>query len=525
MEKDRKPNIKTGSFNFSQIERYFLGAPQKSGFHKVSNRTFSDLDLEDVFKFIDRTHSCVGQQYLYHMLRTIPRDRDRVHGLESTIDVFKKNPALRRLVTDELGKLHRRDAYYISSLLYGEHIAEPKWLWVIKVLSGVSLAATALSFFFPQLLILLLLLFPVNMYIHYWNKNNLYQYGSSIPQMLIMVQIARRLLSISELTVSEHIRKAADSLRSSGLKMSIFKMEARLQSEIGQIVDYLLELVKASFLVEPVLLFSSLRIIKVKTEDISKVFHLIAEVDVALSILALRESVRHHCRMHTDSQMGGISAKEMYHPLIWDGVSNDIMLEGQSALLTGSNMSGKTTFVRMVGINAILGQTINTCFAKEFAMPVMKVQSAIRISDDLLDGKSYYLEEVITIKRLVEESTAGDRSLILLDELFKGTNSVERIAIGKSVLSYLARQGNLVFVATHDRELADYLGDAYALFHFTEIVENETIHFDYKIKPGKLATTNAIRILGLNRFPAEIVDEAMRLSSELTRRVGLTYGP
>lgn len=452
------------------------------------------------------------------MLRTIPRDRAHVHVLDNTIDVFRRNPALRQLAADELDQLHKRDAYYISSLFYGEHIAEPKWLWVIKVLSGVSLAATALSFFFPKLLLLLLLLFPVNMGIHYWNKNNLYQYGSSIPQMLIMVQVARRLSSIPELSVSEHIRTAVHSLRSSGLKMSIFKMEARLQSEIGQIVEYLLELVKALFLVEPVLLFNSLRTLKAKTEEISEVFHFVAETDVALSILALRESVPHHCRMHTDSQAEGISAKEMYHPLIWDGISNDITLKGQSALLTGSNMSGKTTFVRTVGINAILGQTINTCFAKEFAMPVMKVQSAIRISDDLLDGKSYYLEEVITIKNLVEESAVGDRSLILLDELFKGTNSVERIAIGKSVLSYLVRQGNLVFVATHDRELADYLGDAYALFHFTEIVENETIHFDYKIKPGKLATTNAIRILDLNKFPAEIVEEAMRLSSELAGR-------
>lgn len=520
MEKDTKANIKTGSFNFSQIERYFLASPGKSGFQEVSDRTVSDLDLEDVFKFIDRTHSCVGQQYLYHMLRTIPRDRTRTHALENMVGIFHKSPAFRRLAADELNKLHKRDAYYISSLFYGEHIAEPKWLLLIKVLSGVSLAATVLSFFFPQLLIVLLLLFPVNMGFHYWNKNNLYQYGSSIPQMLTMVQIARTLLAIPEFSVLENIRKAADSLRGSGLKMSVFRMEARLQSEIGQIVDYLLELAKALFLVEPVLLFNSLRTLRAKRQDVSQVFHFVAEVDVALSVLALRESIPCHCRMNTDLQKEGIRVKEMYHPLIWDSVSNDITLNGRSALLTGSNMSGKTTFVRTVGINAILGQTINTCFAREFAMPVMKVQSAVRITDDLLDGKSYYLEEVITIKNLVDESAAGDRSLILLDELFKGTNSVERIAIGKSVLSYLVKQGNLVFAATHDRELANYLSGAYELFHFTEIVENETIHFDYKIKPGKLATTNAIRILDLNSFPAEIVDEAMRLSSELAGREG-----
>jgi len=514
LEKDSKLNIKTGDFNFSQIERYQTMVPAESDFQKVSDRTFADLDLEDIFKFIDRTHSCIGQQYLYYILRTIPRDRRRVRAFENTIGIFEKNHEARIVATEALSKLDKKDAYYISSLFQGEHIRKPEWLWLIEMLAGVSLASAALSFVFPKALILLLVLFPINMGIHYWNKNNLYQYGSSIPQMLIMVQIARKLISFPELAVLSEIRSSIDSLRSAGRKMTIFKMEARLQSELGQIVDYLLELIKALFLIEPVLLFSSLGTLKVKRQEISNVFHFVANVDVALSVLALRESVHQHCRMDTDSHADGISARGMYHPLIWDGVSNDIVLKGKSALLTGSNMSGKTTFVRTVGINAILGQTINTCFAKEFSMPVMKVHSAIRISDDLLDGKSYYLEEVLAIKNLVEESTAADRSLILLDELFKGTNSIERIAIGKSVLSYLVKQGNLVFVATHDRELADYLNDTYELYHFTEVIEHETVRFDYKIKPGKLGTTNAIRILDLNKFPTEIVSDAMRLSKE-----------
>jgi DNA mismatch repair ATPase MutS len=101
----------------------------------------------------------------------------------------------------------------------------------------------------------------------------------------------------------------------------------------------------------------------------------------------------------------------------------------------------------------------------------------------------------------------------LLDEIFKGTNSIERIAMSKSVLSYLASNGNLVFVATHDRELAELLSDHYELYHFTEIIEAEQIVFDYKMKAGVLKTTNAIRILELNYFPTEIVDEAIRLAS------------
>ena len=104
-----------------------------------------------------------------------------------------------------------------------------------------------------------------------------------------------------------------------------------------------------------------------------------------------------------------------------------------------------------------------------------------------------------------------------MDEIFKGTNSIERIAMSKSVLSYLAGNGNLVFVSTHDRELTGLLCEHYELYHFTEVIQEEKIVFDYNIKPGVLNTTNAIRILELNKFPAEIVEEAMQVSLRLGR--------
>jgi DNA mismatch repair ATPase MutS len=104
----------------------------------------------------------------------------------------------------------------------------------------------------------------------------------------------------------------------------------------------------------------------------------------------------------------------------------------------------------------------------------------------------------------------------LLDELFKGTNSVERIAIGKSVLSYLTRGNSLVLVSTHDRELTDYLTETFDLYHFTEVIEQNQIHFDYRIKPGKLTTTNAIRIIELNHYPPRVVEEALRVAGLLT---------
>ena len=148
-------------------------------------------------------------------------------------------------------------------------------------------------------------------------------------------------------------------------------------------------------------------------------------------------------------------------------------------------------------------------------MPRMRVSSAIRISDDLLNDKSYYFEEVITIKQMIDKSEDEKPNLFLLDEIFKGTNTIERISAGKAVLSSLAKNNNIVFVSTHDIELADLLNDEYELYHFSEKVDNKTVAFDYKLKDGMLKNRNAIRILQINNYPESIIKEAMELSMEL----------
>jgi len=136
----------------------------------------------------------------------------------------------------------------------------------------------------------------------------------------------------------------------------------------------------------------------------------------------------------------------------------------------------------------------------------------------LFDDKSYYFEEVLTIKSMLTESKAGSGNLFLLDELFRGTNTLERIAAGKAVLEYLSSGENLVVVSTHDLELTNYLKESFSLYHFAEKIENDKITFDYKLKPGNLETTNAIRILDINDYPNELITEALRLSEEMKRQ-------
>lgn len=511
--------IKTETFDFNKIEMFFRLSDKKDFYQVIADRTFQDLDMDEVFMFVDRTVSKVGQQFLYQVLRTFPATADRIEKFEKIIQILKVNPETRDQITAEVGLLNKKDAYYISSLFLENHIRKPEWFWIIPILSFVSSALVLASFIFPKALIFLVLLLAVNFGIHYWNKINLYKYSGSIPQLLLLNQIADKITKLKGMTdVSSGVAESIKAIDGLGIQMSLFKLEVKLQSEIGLAVEYLVELVKALFLIEPLVLYNVLKELDSKRSQIQQVYEYIGEIDVAMSISFLRKDVPYFCLPKTTAERKQLTAVGVYHPLIYQSIPNSIDLTEKSALLTGSNMSGKTTFIRTIGINAITAQTINTCFSKEFIAPVLKVHSAIRISDDLLSEKSYYYEEVLTIKGLLEESSSGFQNLFLLDELFKGTNTVERIASGKAVLTYLDKGNNIAFVATHDLELTELLKGRFSLYHFTEIIQEGGIAFDYKIKPGNLTNTNAIRILELNKYPKEVTDEATLLANRMYNR-------
>ncbi|GAB3896615.1 MutS family DNA mismatch repair protein [Larkinella knui] len=507
---------KSESFDFFRIEQFFANRPKEKTNHCISDKTYQDLDFDEVFMFVDRTISKVGQQYLYARLRTIDFVDSKISQHENLTKTFQADSELREDVGIHLSNLSHQNAYYISSLFLKPHLQPPDWFWIVKILPFISAFILFLLPFYPQAFFFLFGVLTINYVIHYWNKNNVYQYIASIPQLLRLNQVAKEILKHERLNPkTDALNQAVNRLDEMGYSMSFFKLESKLQSEVGMIVEVITELLKALFLIEPLLLFRVLNQIDAKRTQIATVFHYVGMIDTALSTASLRKGLTHYCQPVITKTEKKLIATDLYHPLISNPVGNSITLVNKSVLLTGSNMSGKTTFIRTIGINCILAQTIHTCFANEFVLSPMRVFSAIRITDDLLSEKSYYFEEVLTIKAMIDESQSDITSLFLLDELFKGTNTVERVAAGKAVLTYLNKGKHIVFVSTHDIELTDYLKDTFDLYHFTEVVETDKIAFDYKLKKGNLKTRNAIRILELNGYPGEVIREARSLSEKI----------
>jgi DNA mismatch repair ATPase MutS len=197
-----------------------------------------------------------------------------------------------------------------------------------------------------------------------------------------------------------------------------------------------------------------------------------------------------------------IKADGLGHPLIGDKrVCNNITINNKKniLLITGSNMSGKSTFLRTVGINLILCYIGAPVCAKKFECSMMKIYTCMRTSDNLDNNISSFYAEILRIKGIVESVKANKKVFFLLDELFKGTNSIDRHDGAKALIKQLGSQGASGLISTHDLELCDLQNEYSRIknYHFQEYYINNELKFDYKIREGASTTRNALYLIKL----------------------------
>ncbi len=198
-----------------------------------------------------------------------------------------------------------------------------------------------------------------------------------------------------------------------------------------------------------------------------------------------------------------VKGEDIGHPLIKQDVrvNNDIDINEKNLVITGSNMSGKTTFLRTIGINLILAYSGAPCVAKSFSSSYMKVLTSMRIIDNLEMGISTFYAELIRIKNIIEYSKKNKPMIFLIDEIFRGTNSKDRIVGAKNVLKSLSKNHIIGGISTHDFEICDIKDEKIENYHFEEYYNSGKILFDYKIKNGISTTKNAkylMRMVGID---------------------------
>ncbi len=208
-----------------------------------------------------------------------------------------------------------------------------------------------------------------------------------------------------------------------------------------------------------------------------------------------------------DASLDRLQARALGHPMLRDGIRicNDVEVGPQGTLLlvTGSNMSGKSTLLRAIGTNVMLAQAGAPVCAAALSLPPLEPWSSVRIRDSLTEGVSLFLAELQRMRDIVDAARAGGerRLLYLLDEILQGTNTAERRVAARTVIEHLLRQGAIGVVTTHDLELASEpaLQWRASLVHFTEHVERgphgPEMSFDYILRPGLATSTNALTLL------------------------------
>ncbi len=214
-------------------------------------------------------------------------------------------------------------------------------------------------------------------------------------------------------------------------------------------------------------------------------------------------------RPNAPEHQPGFMAKGLGHPLIKPSqrIRNDIDLrgEGQMVLVTGSNMSGKSTFLRTIGINICLAQAGGPVCATAFSWSWLHLYCCIRVTDALDEGLSYFYAEVKRLKVILDAVNAitSYPVLFLIDEIYRGTNNRERLAGSEAFVQVLQQSRGMGLISTHDLELTQlaetngHIRNA----HFQESVVDGTLHFDYQLRPGPCPTTNALRIMAQEGLP------------------------
>lgn len=470
----------------------------------VDERTWDDLEMEDLFDRINACRTLVGEGYLYALLhRRLGAEEQQEQ--EELLSQLEDEP-FRLQVQTELLRLGKRTGIDLPSLLYDPESYALEGERGLTLFALLPLASLPLFPFFPSAGAALLLgALGHNIWRYLKIQKKLEGRLETISYQLAVFALARRLQKLFRTRCPQ---RAAKLGQLAALSDQIGKTMVLL-SPSPQSNGYLLVQMLGILTLFPILQYRrAVRIFDAERAKTQALFEQIGEIDAAQAILSYRHSLPLWTTPVFEEKLS-IRAESLLHPLLTesDCVPNDAQIEA-NWLLTGSNASGKSTFIKAVALNAILAQSIHTCTASRFVLCRAAVVTSMAARDDLSAGESYFVAEIKSMRRVVALAGGAMPFYCFIDEVLKGTNTAERVAASCAVLRYLCRPGCLCVAATHDLELTELLGDRYENRHFSEQVGEQGVTFDYKLKEGPCRTTNAIRLLGYYDFPPVVVAEA-----------------
>ncbi|RDY22687.1 DNA mismatch repair protein MutS [Romboutsia maritimum] len=474
----------------------------------IDNITWNDLNMDDVFKKINNTQSTVGTEVLYDILRNPIYEESKLIKRNYLIEYLRKNEKERQELQYILGKLGKSNDLYTSSCLFNKLENSNNKFLMYKILSYIPIITLILGFVKNEFFILSIISIIVNIYISQNNKK--YNLNTdSFSYIISLISTANKINNLKIKEINENFKKIDEDLNE--VKKIKNKYIKSSMNSVMSDLDVFSEYIDMVFL-NDLKRYEKIRDVVIrKCENIKAIYEFVGSIDAFIGVASFRESLNYFCNPilrfteHKDECI--LEFENIYHPLIKTPVGNSGSFS-KGVLVTGSNASGKSTFLKSVAINAVLGQTIYTCCANNYISSYFNIFTSMALKDDVFSNESYYIVEIKSLKRIIDSFENDKPCLCFIDEILRGTNTVERIASSCEVLDYISNNNCLCFAATHDVELTYMLENKFDNYHFEESISDDDIKFDYKLHKGRAQSRNAIKLLKFIGYDENIVLKA-----------------
>lgn len=482
----------------------------------IDELTWNDLDMDNVFKRVNYTNTTLGEAYLYKNLREVKFNKEQWEELEKLIEILSKNEKLRNEIQYSLLSIGKLNDVKVFNFIYRPQFNKIQGYIKYPILSVGFIVSILLCFINSKLGGVLAAIFFCANILFYQSAKTVLEDNFKVMNYLINnVLVAEKLLKINQNGFKEYKETLKNLLKKCNDLNKVKKYSYTLVRKNATALldsDLVLEYVKMFFMVD-IIAYHNISAIMSKNKDkFTEIYDFIGMLDFALSVTYYRESLAEFSKPEF-IEGEYIEIKDIYHPLIKDPIKNSIIIDN-SIIFTGSNASGKSTFIKAIALNCILSQGLNTALCSSYKCKISKVVTSMAIRDDIMEGDSYFVAEIKSLKRLLDSLSGEVRVLAFVDEILKGTNTIERIAASASILDNAKMSKAKILVATHDMELTEMLQDEYDNYHFREIVTDKDVLFDYKLHKGPSKTRNAIKLLKTMDFDEEVVNTANEIYSD-----------
>lgn len=475
----------------------------------------SDLDIfgpASLFQLINRAATPAGRQKLAGWLQT-PANKPTILSRQQAVHEIGGKSEWKLKVQAQLLFAHKQNDNELQQLFRYLHkpLNMPGEAWLNKyvlVIPWVMIAAVIGAFYYPEVKLVATGIGLLNFIITGLANKNTQQTD------LIAGKIGNTLKNYSDVFDSvekEQWSAEYNSRLANGIKRTGGKSIAVITRQLSALINSLNNRnnILVGFLLNVILVWNVRYVLAIENwkranhESIEDAFDVIAEYEALLSLASLRINYPQWCTPQIAEGEGyTLTAQMLSHPLIKEGVRVDNSYELNNTrkidIITGSNMAGKSTFLRTLGINTVLALAGAPVCAESMEVSVVQLFSYMRIKDSLNESTSTFKAELDRLQMLLEAVKEQPNILFLIDEMLRGTNSVDKYLGSKAVIEKLISQQGVGLVATHDLQLAQletqYPGYVRNFYFDIQVKDGEML-FDYKLKPGECKTFNASLLL------------------------------